>query len=232
MPTLAHRTKFSWQELHTFHIIKPNIPLTTHCLAPLFFVGFLIPFLPSVQECQPFPCYACSGHGVCSDGLNGTGLCTCHSDATLGWWAGTTCSQCQPGVGGPDCATACAVVKGVLCTGHGTCGQGVLGTGQCTCFGSEATGFWDLATGCSTCLSGYYGADTYGVCCAGRALHWHGWVGKASGLLPLLGSPVCFLFKAEVLFASFCSWHRHCSEGNTSGPLSLRWAIPAHPPLI
>lgn len=40
----------------------------------------------------------CSGHGVCMDGMSGSGQCQCHSRFT-----GTACELCASGAFGPQC---------------------------------------------------------------------------------------------------------------------------------
>eukprot|EP00066_Takifugu_rubripes_P026344 XP_011615610.1 PREDICTED: stabilin-2 [Takifugu rubripes] len=70
-----------------------------------------------VQADQP-----CSNRGACSDGLDGTGLCSCQTG-----FVGTACEDCEPGRYGPTCSSACSCV-------HGLCDSGVTGSGRCTCF--------------------------------------------------------------------------------------------------
>ena len=64
----------------------------------------------------------CFGHGQCSNGVSGSGLCTCDAG-----YAGSDCSKACPGMytfsdGGIE-----------VCTGHGTCSQGALADASCTC---------------------------------------------------------------------------------------------------
>ncbi|KAM6176702.1 stabilin-1 isoform 2-T2 [Erethizon dorsatum] len=73
------------------------------------------------QACPGGPSSPCSDHGVCLDGMSGSGLCRCH----LGF-AGTACELCAPGAFGPQCQ-ACH------CTPHGRCDEGLGGSGSCFC---------------------------------------------------------------------------------------------------
>uniref|UniRef100_A0A8C3TSH7 Stabilin 2 n=1 Tax=Catharus ustulatus TaxID=91951 RepID=A0A8C3TSH7_CATUS len=76
------------------------------------------------QQCQPCPGKAgsaCSGNGVCQDGINGTGSCQCEEG-----FVGTACESCSEGRYGPNCDQACTCV-------HGKCSSGVDGDGSCEC---------------------------------------------------------------------------------------------------
>ncbi|KAK2489047.1 hypothetical protein MC885_021321 [Smutsia gigantea] len=76
------------------------------------------------SECRACPGGAsspCSGHGVCVDGMSGSGQCRC-----LSGFAGSACELCAPGAFGPHCQ-ACR------CTVHGHCDQGLGGSGSCFC---------------------------------------------------------------------------------------------------
>ncbi|XP_061430314.1 stabilin-2-like [Lethenteron reissneri] len=64
---------------------------------------------------------ACGGHGICSDGLNGTGACACQEGYT-----GRACQQCEPGKFGHSCLQDCACV-------NGRCRDGEQGDGSCGC---------------------------------------------------------------------------------------------------
>ena len=103
---------------------------------------------------------SCSGHGVCDDGLAGTGDCSC-----------------SPGYVGPDCGVVCARdPDGVPC-GHGSCVFVAPDTAECQCHRQPARGYWS-GTVCSECAAGYAGpacTDTcppdcsgHGVCPGGR----------------------------------------------------------------
>ncbi|XP_006876089.1 PREDICTED: stabilin-1 [Chrysochloris asiatica] len=73
------------------------------------------------RACPGGPSNPCSNHGVCSDGMSGSGQCTCHSG-----FAGTACELCASGAFGPHCQ-ACR------CTSHGHCDEGLGGSGTCFC---------------------------------------------------------------------------------------------------
>ena len=77
----------------------------------------------------------CAGHGLCDDGLAGTGTCRCHSDDVLGHWDGATCTECQPAFFGPQCTHRCPTAAPLPwpCAGHGVCDAGLNGTGACVC---------------------------------------------------------------------------------------------------
>ncbi|CUE73902.1 Hypothetical protein, putative [Bodo saltans] len=105
-------------------------------------------------QCPGSACSPCNGRGTCSDGLTGTGLCSCFGDvnSTMGSWRGAVCDNCAAGVFGPSCTGVCPRSStGLICTSHGTCSDGVDGSGLCTCL----TGFSGAA--CGTCAAGYYG---------------------------------------------------------------------------
>ena len=88
-----------------------------------------------LQKCPGLSAGAvCGGHGVCSDGLQGTGLCICLEDLDQGMWTGLDCGMCQPGWYGAACALACPAGAGAgVCSGHGACNDGTAGTGACAC---------------------------------------------------------------------------------------------------
>ncbi|XP_019483671.1 PREDICTED: stabilin-1 [Hipposideros armiger] len=76
------------------------------------------------SECRACPggaSHPCSDHGLCMDGMSGSGQCRCHSG-----FAGTACELCAPGAFGPLCQ-ACR------CTSHGHCDEGLGGSGSCFC---------------------------------------------------------------------------------------------------
>ncbi|KAF5922749.1 hypothetical protein HPG69_008123 [Diceros bicornis minor] len=76
------------------------------------------------SECRACPGGAsspCSDHGMCVDGMSGSGQCRCRSG-----FAGTACELCAPGAFGPHCQ-ACR------CTSHGRCDEGLGGSGSCFC---------------------------------------------------------------------------------------------------
>ncbi|XP_037653764.1 stabilin-1 isoform X3 [Choloepus didactylus] len=73
------------------------------------------------QACPGGPSSPCSDHGLCLDGMSGSGQCKCHLGFT-----GTACELCSPGAFGPHCQ-ACH------CTPHGRCDDGLGGSGSCFC---------------------------------------------------------------------------------------------------
>ncbi|XP_072234103.1 stabilin-2 [Leuresthes tenuis] len=77
---------------------------------------------PDCIECPDQAATPCSGRGRCSDGLGGTGTCSCQVG-----FAGTACEDCAPGRYGPTCSSECSCV-------HGLCDSGLKGDGRCTCF--------------------------------------------------------------------------------------------------
>ena len=75
----------------------------------------------------------CSGHGVCSDGAAGDGVCACDASRHRGFWTGHDCSRCRAGFYGLDCAGACPEADGAVCGSHGVCVDGLTGSGTCAC---------------------------------------------------------------------------------------------------
>ena len=84
-------------------------------------------------QCPGGACFACSFHGDCSDGISGTGLCTCYSNSTTGYWTGARCGDCTANYYGTQCKSFCPNVGGVVCNGKGRCSDGVRGNGTCDC---------------------------------------------------------------------------------------------------
>uniref|UniRef100_A0A8D2ZQD1 Stabilin 1 n=1 Tax=Scophthalmus maximus TaxID=52904 RepID=A0A8D2ZQD1_SCOMX len=76
------------------------------------------------RDCQVCPGDVeapCGKRGVCSDGLRGTGQCSCDKG-----FRGSACEVCDLGFFGPNC-TACR------CGRQGTCDEGLDGSGRCVC---------------------------------------------------------------------------------------------------
>eukprot|EP01060_Flectonema_neradi_P029304 TRINITY_DN400_c1_g1_i1.p1 TRINITY_DN400_c1_g1~~TRINITY_DN400_c1_g1_i1.p1 ORF type:complete len:3444 (+),score=505.40 TRINITY_DN400_c1_g1_i1:687-10334(+) len=98
----------------------------------------------------------CNGHGTC-DELYG---CLCSQDtATNGHWdRESRCSDCLDGYYGFSCGPQCpgAIQNStndlIVCFGHGTCDDGIAGSGTCSCEGN-----WSPDSGCSDCTSNYFG---------------------------------------------------------------------------
>lgn len=59
----------------------------------------------------------CNGNGLCDPAI---GLCECSPQ-----WTGSDCSQCSPDYYGPDCSSCICI--------HGTCEDGLDGSGACAC---------------------------------------------------------------------------------------------------
>ena len=122
--------------------------------------------LECVGECPGGAARPCGGHGLCSDGLHGSGACACEASQAHGFWAGATCGACARGYYGPACDTECPGGAQRPCSGHGACDGGVRGGGRCVC---------DV---------GYLGASCWVACprAAGRVCGGHGaCVGSATG---------------------------------------------------
>ena len=137
----------------------------TECLA--YYYG-----LECRVECPGGACFPCSSHGTCDDGRRGTGTCTCDVH-----WRGEACSQCTAGRYGPDCNATCPSggPDRATCTGHGTCLDGRIGSGECICVRAADDGFWDGAA-CDACAGGFYGTSCAAPCPgpAGQPCSGHG----------------------------------------------------------
>ena len=133
-------------------------------------------------ECPGTAELRCSGHGLCLDGQDRSGGCSC----ATGWY-GVACSvwcdaarcfgggrgdraQCNPSSGHCECrqrftepnCTRCAVgywgagcERECECGGHGTCGAL---DGECECFQDSDQGFW-AGIDCAVCTEGYLPPD-------------------------------------------------------------------------
>ncbi|XP_069760369.1 stabilin-2 isoform X2 [Narcine bancroftii] len=73
------------------------------------------------QACPGKSPKSCFGHGMCQDGINGTGICSCMEGFT-----GTACETCVDGMYGIHCDQECNCV-------HGKCNEGIDGDGTCEC---------------------------------------------------------------------------------------------------
>ncbi|XP_053506197.1 stabilin-2 [Ictalurus furcatus] len=73
-------------------------------------------------ECPGSAATPCNNNGVCSDGIGGSGNCTCKVG-----FEGTACEKCEENRYGPTCSNVCTCK-------HGLCNSGLRGNGQCTCF--------------------------------------------------------------------------------------------------
>eukprot|EP00760_Papus_ankaliazontas_P019861 PhM_4_TR18074/c1_g1_i4/m.44653 len=103
----------------------------------------------------------CGGHGTCSDGISGTGLCTCVAP-----WIGSACATCNNVHYGQQCQNICPGTTGTQpCNGHGTCDSGTMGSGNCTCNGGYAgTACTDLCPTNSGLVCGGHGTCSAGTC--------------------------------------------------------------------
>ena len=101
--------------------------------------------LDCVAPCPSGAAAPCSGHGLCSDGVAGTGACACAA-----------------GYAGPECAKTCpGLSQGRICNAHGRCDAT---TGACACdAGDAASGYWTGAT-CGDCQDGWSGAGCDVAC--------------------------------------------------------------------
>ena len=102
----------------------------------------------------------CSGHGVCDDGLSGSGRCVCARSSVLGFWAGLRCNDCVLGYFGPGCLGRCPGPAGLVCNGHGVCGEGPTGDGLCRCVPGYGGAACALACPTTTGVP----CDGHGVC--------------------------------------------------------------------
>jgi hypothetical protein len=101
-----------------------------------------------LRVCPGGQCSPCSSHGVCDDGVLGSGRCTCYNGTQgQGVWSGDDCSECAAGFYGEKCDGACQ------CTVNGRCVSGRFGNGTCVC-DPRFTG-----TRCERCAPGYYGSN-------------------------------------------------------------------------
>lgn len=112
--------------------------------------GSTSPLPPHPLACPGGASHPCSDHGLCMDGMSGSGQCRCHSG-----FAGTACELCAPGAFGPLCqgrlfclALPCLLIPlanvptpsscrslspACRCTSHGHCDEGLGGSGSCFC---------------------------------------------------------------------------------------------------
>ncbi|CUG89864.1 transmembrane protein, putative [Bodo saltans] len=97
------------------------------------------------NSCPGGVCTPCNNHGICDDGVTGTGICTCFHNVSVGMWVGDSCDRCETGYYGPDCKGVCKCDPS-----KGTCQSGVTGDGSCKC-NAGRTG-----TLCESCTSGFY----------------------------------------------------------------------------
>ena len=111
-----------------------------------------------VRACPGGPARPCGGHGLCSDGVHGSGACACNAAPETGFWGAPDCRECAPGYYGPDCTQECPGSARSPCGGAGVCSDGVAGTGACAC----VDGFVGAVCG------GACPRDAWGVPCSGH----------------------------------------------------------------
>ncbi|XP_071082135.1 stabilin-2-like isoform X1 [Haliotis cracherodii] len=88
---------------------------------------------PQCEECPGGADNVCSGHGLCSEGIDGIGTCDCDENFT-----GTVCELCTNNtLYGPNCTEECQC-------GNGTCNNGVFGDGSCDCFSGFTGDYCDI----------------------------------------------------------------------------------------
>lgn len=114
-------------------------------------------------QCPGGACNACSKHGQCFDGTTGNGTCACHFNSTAGYWSGDKCDSCATTYYGTECKSQCPFYGTLVCGGHGTCSDGIAGSGVCSCVRDVIYGYWD-GSACEGCLNGFYGPDCNQEC--------------------------------------------------------------------
>jgi hypothetical protein len=82
-----------------------------------------------MRQCPGGACQTCGGHGLCDDGREGAGTCTCTNSTARGYWTGSSCNRCVDGFYGAQCVRQCD------CSPKGTvsCTDGRFGSGACIC---------------------------------------------------------------------------------------------------
>ncbi|XP_076815963.1 stabilin-2-like isoform X2 [Clavelina lepadiformis] len=76
------------------------------------------------KDCHPCPGgpgNACNNNGICRDGVDGNGSCSCKSD-----YKGYACELCEDGRFGRQCEQC-------KCSVHGICSDGIDNDGSCNC---------------------------------------------------------------------------------------------------
>ena len=158
----------------------------------------------------------CGGHGLCLDGLYGTGECICAQSAAAGMWAGADCGACVATHWGADCLGTCPKGSGgQVCAGHGTCRDGRDGDGVCAC-----ASFWGGSACERTCpaaegrvCNGVGACDVdSGVCdCSGAPFGF--WRGPACAKCQTgyVGEDCAVPCPTGGVLAAVCSGHGRCS---------------------
>ncbi|XP_063303278.1 stabilin-2 [Pelobates fuscus] len=77
---------------------------------------------PDCMECPGGASAPCNNRGICSDGMQGNGTCSCKAG-----FGGTACETCaEDTLYGTDCSSECDCL-------HGVCNSGITGDGICLC---------------------------------------------------------------------------------------------------
>lgn len=134
------------------------------------------------------PCLDCGPHGICDEGLNGTGVCICDARYT-----GEFCDRCADGYYGAECQPCPECGRGGECV-----------EGKCVCFEG-----W-IGAHCGKCDIGYFGPNCrdcsqclYGNCTNNTCLCDEGWDGVLCN----------FCHNGSFLA---CSFHGECEDGECS----------------
>ncbi|MCA9601124.1 MAG: hypothetical protein KC417_03815, partial [Myxococcales bacterium] len=147
---------------------------------------------------------------MCDTGWNAATSCS----SCASGFKGTACDECKSNRYGPNC-----LVCPLSCGAHGSCDQGITGSGGCNCddhwTGTTCT---QCATGytgadCNTCAAGYQDNDTNGSCtptCATAAC-------ESGTCIDLSGTATC-LDPAD--YAS-CAALLSAFPGAPSGPYAI-----------
>jgi hypothetical protein len=189
----------------------------------------------------------------CSACQSGYALARCRfacplgsNNVTCGGWG--TCDSttggcvCHPSRQGPSCDASCPGTPELVCGGHGACSYDVGTTATaCVCHSSNVTGYWAAATRCTTCASGFVGANCTvpcpthgGATCGGRGFclfngshgvcHCQGGCGDScevdlahcdSCASPIQYGASCSACPAAVSTSQACAGHGLCSAGKT-----------------
>ena len=169
------------------------------------------------EQCPTDGSTECHGHGICKEEPV---ACECFASFENGFWAlkNGTCGACKEGFYGPTCTQPCPGPLCQPCSGHGSCSDGLAGTGQCTCHFSNATGFWDGAD-CGLCSIGHWGPKCQGTCSGYES---------AAELLGLHRDDRVPISMGESFKSLLCAGHGSCSDepsGDGGCVCSAGWTL-------